>query len=204
MARPRFERLPPARRTEILDTAAAAFAESGFDGASYNRILEASALPKSSAYYLFEGKADLYGAVLDREVRRLAEATPPPLAAADAASFWVELRRWLEGSLGFLARNLQSAQLLAGYVEARRSGLVDLDAELGAGMQGSVDELLSTGRAAGAVRTDVPAGLQAALAGAVLATLDHHFLPRLATGTPEEAAAAFDLYVDTLRRLLAP
>lgn len=204
MARARFERLPVERRNEILDTAAAAFAAGGFEGTSYNRILEAAALPKSSAYYLFDGKVDLYAAVLDREAERLVHAVRPPTDPTDPASFWVETRRWLEASVGFLAANPQSARLLTGWLDAQRAGLVNLDTRIGAVMEQAVVGFVASGRAAGAVRDDVPEALLVALVGAVLATMDHHFLPTLAAAEPSAAAAAIDLYLDTLDRLLAP
>lgn len=205
MARARFHRLPPERREAILDVAAARFAESGFDGASYNRILDEAGLPKSSAYYLFDGKADLYAEVLDREAERLIRALPPPARPADAAAFWAGTREWLRASVGYLAANPQSERLLAGYVDARRSGSVaDLDARIGAVLEDAVFELVRSGRAAGAVRADAPEALLVALASAVLGVLDHHLLPALGGGGLAEIEAALDLYVDSLRRLLGP
>jgi AcrR family transcriptional regulator len=198
MVHARFRRLPPERRDAILELAAEHFASSGFEGASYNRILENAGLSKSSAYTLFDGKADLYAAVLEREVGLLSEVTPPGPPPTDPPSYWVSVQQWLSASLEALRRHPRSARLFAGYADAKRRGVVeDLDARIGATLSGMVRELVATGRALGAVRTDLEPELLEALTGATLATLDHHYLPEPATADPA-------LYVDTLRRLLSP
>jgi AcrR family transcriptional regulator len=198
MVHARFRRLPPERRDAILELAAEHFASAGFEGASYNRILENAGLSKSSAYTLFDGKADLYAAVLEREASRLAEISPPGPPPTDPPSFWASARGWLTASLEALNQHPRTARLLAGYADARRRGVVeDLDARIGASFAGAVRELIATGRALGAVRTDQPPELLEALAGVVLSVLDQHYLGSPATLDP-------DLYVDTLRRLLQP
>jgi AcrR family transcriptional regulator len=47
MARPRFLKLEPSRRAAILAVAAEEFAQFGYEGASYNRIIERSGLSKA-------------------------------------------------------------------------------------------------------------------------------------------------------------
>ncbi|MCB9697032.1 MAG: TetR/AcrR family transcriptional regulator [Alphaproteobacteria bacterium] len=198
MPRSRFDRLDPTRREQILDVAARAFAESGFDGASYNRILADAELSKSSAYYLFEGKADLYAAVLQRATTGLLAAMPVPEPTTDAPEWWASTRAWLQSSLVFLHTQPQAAALFLGYLDARRRGVVpDLDQQLDEAARGTVEALLASGQAAGAVRTDLPGELLLALTGAVFAALDHHFAASLDEG-------AIDVYIDTLRRLLTP
>jgi AcrR family transcriptional regulator len=213
MVHARFRRLPPERRDAILELAAEHFASAGFEGASYNRILESAGLSKSSAYTLFDGKADLYAAVLERELGLLSELVPPdpPLfgrrpegrsafqpSPPDPLSFWAYVRRWFVSSLETLGRHPRTARLLSGYADARRRGVVeDLDARIGAPFAGAVREIITTGRALGAVRTDQSLELLEALTGVVLSVLDQHHLASPATADAE-------LYVDTLRRLLEP
>jgi AcrR family transcriptional regulator len=60
MPRPRYDRLPPERRTALLDAAAQEFAEHGYEAASFNRILERSGVSKGAAYYYFDDKEDLF------------------------------------------------------------------------------------------------------------------------------------------------
>ena len=73
MPRPRFERLDPERRGAVLDAAATEFAARGYDGASYNRIIERSGVSKGAMYYYFEDKADLYATVLGHALEGLGE-----------------------------------------------------------------------------------------------------------------------------------
>jgi len=85
---PRFEKLAPAKRRLILDAAAAEFAEHGFEGASFNRIIAAAGISKGAMYYYFADKADAYGAVLDDVLVRMAEAVADVPEPADPEGFW--------------------------------------------------------------------------------------------------------------------
>jgi AcrR family transcriptional regulator len=93
----RLARLAPKKRERLFAVAAQEFAAWGFEQASLNRILEAAQMGKSSAYYYFEDKADLFGAVIEhaRECLHLDELTIDP-ATLTAETFWptvAQLRR---------------------------------------------------------------------------------------------------------------
>ena len=60
MPYPGFERLPLEKRTKLLDGAAQACAQSGFEDTSVNRILEQAQMSKAAASYYFEDKVDLF------------------------------------------------------------------------------------------------------------------------------------------------
>jgi TetR/AcrR family transcriptional regulator len=66
---------PPAPQTRerILDAAEALFAARGFAGASVRRIAAAAGLTAASLYNHFDGKEELYAAVLERGIRPLLE-----------------------------------------------------------------------------------------------------------------------------------
>lgn len=209
MPRNRFDRLAQARRDEILDAAARHFAASSFAEASYNQILEDAGLSKSSAYYLFESKADLYATVLERELSSLSSSLPLPLPPTDPSSFWSSVRDWLAAALSFLAAHPRTAALLSRYIESRqRSAVPDLDHAIEATFRSSLVAMLSAGQEVDAVRTDLDMTLLASLAGGALSILDRHFL--VETPTTEGALSAemdttvLDLYLDTLQRLLTP
>lgn len=205
MSRARFERLPQQRRDEILDIAARAFARSGYAEASYNQILEEAGLSKSSAYYLFESKADLYAAVMEREIQTLVAATSGAVLPHDIDSFWQSARAWLRSLLTFLAERPQTRALAAHYAEASRQGSVpNLDPAIEAALLDPLSALLASGLPLGAVRRDVDLELLAAMSNGALAALDRRFLPALAGMSPEEAERAIDTYIDTLDRLLSP
>ncbi len=61
----RFERLALEKRERLFDVAAQEFASRGFEHASLNHILEQAQMGKGSAYYYFEDKADLFGALIE-------------------------------------------------------------------------------------------------------------------------------------------
>jgi AcrR family transcriptional regulator len=88
MALARFHKLPPARRGELLGAAAEAFAEGGYDGTSFNKLIERLGLSKSQAYYYFEDKADLFATACAACYEDFyAEAAVLPLPAS-AREFW--------------------------------------------------------------------------------------------------------------------
>jgi AcrR family transcriptional regulator len=67
----RFEKLAREKRERLFEIAAQEFASRGFEQASLNRILEQAQMGKGSAYYYFEDKADLFGAVIEHARERL-------------------------------------------------------------------------------------------------------------------------------------
>ncbi len=89
MPYPRFDKLPEAKRTRLVDVAAQEFAARGFAEASINRILERAGMSKGAAYYYFEDKLDLFVAVVRScsERLRLVEQSVDP-ARLDATTFW--------------------------------------------------------------------------------------------------------------------
>lgn len=205
MPRSRFDRLTPARRDEILDVAARHFAAGGYEGASYNRILDEARLSKGSAYYTFDGKADLYAAVLRREMERMLAALSPPEPPTSAASYWRGVRDWLDRALSFFQAHPETTTLLRGYAAAREAGAAPpLDQAIEEVAVGSMHPLVEAGLSVGAVRDDLDLPLLASLATAVITTLDYRYLGCVGSMSDEERSAMLDVYVDTLTRLLKP
>ena len=62
---------PPVTRDRILDVAEALFAQHGFAGTSMREIAAQAGLTAASLYNHFDGKDDLYSAVLQRGIRPL-------------------------------------------------------------------------------------------------------------------------------------
>ena len=62
---------PPVTRDRILDVAEALFAQHGFSGTSMREIAAQAGLTAASLYNHFDGKDDLYSAVLQRGIRPL-------------------------------------------------------------------------------------------------------------------------------------
>lgn len=88
MPLPRFHRLPVEQQTRILRVAREHFAEVGAEAASYNKIIDAAGISKTSAYQYFDGKADLLAAVLEELRERLLGMVGPWRHAETAGQFW--------------------------------------------------------------------------------------------------------------------
>lgn len=160
MPHPRFDRLAPERRQAILEVAAEEFAEHGFDGASYNRIIERAGFSKGTAYYYFEGKEDLYATVLGLTVEGLLGQVGAWTPPRDAEDFWRHFRSIYLALLDFILSDERSARLLHGMSQARmnpklQSAWLRFEAPMTAWLQ----RVLAEGRAVGAVRTDIPEDL---------------------------------------------
>ena len=68
-------RLPRAeRRAQLIEAAAAAFLERGFDGTSMDDVAQAAGVTRLIVYRIFETKDDLYRAVLGTVIGELARA----------------------------------------------------------------------------------------------------------------------------------
>jgi len=86
--RRRAAHLGPARRRPlVLDAALGLFVERGYRGTAMEAIAEAAGVTKPVVYECYPSKAELFGALLEREERRLLEAVaaalPRDASAAD-------------------------------------------------------------------------------------------------------------------------
>lgn len=168
MPRPRFDKLEPARRAAILAVAGEEFALHGYEGASYNRIIERLGLSKGALYYYFDDKADLYVTVVRDALRRLVFEVADLGAARDVAAFWREFEAWYRRSLRLFQQEPSAVGLARSLVKVASSGAAGgaVMADLRQLTRGWVDEFIAQGQALGAVRCDLPADLlAAALAG---------------------------------------
>lgn len=195
--------LSPSRRQALLATAAAEFAENGYQRASLNRVIAAQPMSKSSFYHYFESKAELFDAVVSEAASRLMETVPIPEAGRLAGEdFWGEVT-------GFVT----------GMVRAGRAGpLVDLarlfylpdvpEDSAVTRIRRAIDDwiaaALMTGRIRGAVRDDLPASLQVRMVVALLWAVDEWSVDRLPTLGPVERDRLASAQVAALRRLLEP
>lgn len=170
MPRPRFSRLDPARRQRILHCAAQAFAAHGYKGASLNRIIEALGLNKGVFYYYFDGKADLFGAVLQMVWDSFLPLQAFDVNQLDRDSFWPGVESMLRDNYA----RLRDEPWLAGLLRLLSSPpeTTDMDAVVGellARGEQWVRTIIEHGQRVGAVRTDLPVDLLLA----VLTAADH-------------------------------
>jgi AcrR family transcriptional regulator len=113
------------RRQLILEAAAEEFAESGYEGATLDRIGERVGLSKASLYYYVSGKEQLFAEIVAQFVDGVAESVTPLLRDSDPIGALRELVRGhlsaVEGPIGrALSANLHVLRRPGPKVEADR------------------------------------------------------------------------------------
>lgn len=193
--------LSPERRRALLETAAAEFAQAGYERASLNRVLQAQGMSKSSFYHYFASKEALFGAVIADLGREIADALEVPGAEALTGDFWGEVgaltERLGEGTPAFM----RFAALF--YLPDAPAGPGSPLAAARSAIDGWIDRALAVGREAGAIGDRMPVGLQRHLCKAVLWAMDEWTVEHLETLSPEELEALPGAQLDALKRLLA-
>jgi AcrR family transcriptional regulator len=205
MPRPRFEKLEPARRAAILAVASEEFALHGYEGASYNRIIERSGLSKGALYYYFDDKEDLYVTVLRDALRRLVFEVADLGAACDVAGFWREFEAWYVRSLRLFQQDPSAVGLARSLVKVAASGTAGgVMADLRRLTRGWVDEFIGQGQALGAVRCDLPADLLAAALAGLEEGIDLWLGERLGDMGEAEICATAAMLTGFYRQIVAP
>ena len=202
----RFARMPGEKRERLLISAAQEFALNGYEGASLNRILEVAQIGKSSAYYYFADKADLFATVAAWCVDRLQLAlSAEVISELTAETFWSTITHahresllrarqypWLFGAAR-AALQLTSESLQQEY-------LSDLAGHLMAGMSA----LIQKGQALGLIRTDLPTGLLQAWFRAIDGTSDDWLLAHLDQVNEETIRQVSEQTMAAIQQALAP
>ena len=172
MPLPRFTRLPDEEQRRILDVALEAFAAEGVQTASYNQIIAAAGISRSSAYNYFDGRDDLLNAVLDDVAERVHASLGEWPGADDADTFW---KQFFDG-----------AERMAKHVENNPSDLALLDMafidRLRGGYADWVAAFVDTGVRLGLITIAIERGLIVSATLSMLGTLDGWATERLRQG----------------------
>jgi TetR/AcrR family acrAB operon transcriptional repressor len=164
----------PHLRDRLIEAATAEFAASGYAKATLDGIAARAGVTKGGVYFHFDGKEELFFAVLDhwRERRRrvLQVPLPGPMASADA------LRAFLAGYLAFHFREPAATHLLrvlATELRGRfRARLREDDRQEHRWLRAHVRELLVQGLRDGSLAADDPALAAFVLTAAVAGVLE--------------------------------
>ena len=204
MPLPRFQRLPPERRAHLLETAATDFAEKGFEAASLNEILAKAGFGKSSYYYYFEDKEDLYVAsVTDALARLVPTGMALSLSSLTRKSFWPKVEGWFD-SLIALSISQPIYMALIRDAPAMRKMLGPRTQELAQRVFLPAVECIRRGQELGCIRHDLDAEQLWVVGMAADAALDEEFFVRTDAVTPAAVKQHGRLVLDTWQRLLAP
>ena len=207
MPRPRFEKLSAPRQEAILHAAADEFAAHGFDGASYNHIIEAAGISKGAAYYYFDDKEDLYLTVMGHVIEDFMHAVPLPAPESihTPRQFWAGVEAFTAEILRYAQEHPTVLGLLRSLPRASSASLRSAAMErMGAFGRSFMEQLLLTGQAVGAVRTDIPFELLLRFLLAVDEVQDRWMAEQ--SVPPDDAALSTHatLFMDLVRRMTAP
>lgn len=165
------------RRDRLFQTAAEELATQGYDGASLNRIIERAGIGKSSLYYYFDDKRDLFGqliqSVFDHFVRDIGGFDYRTLTAE---TYWPEIEGLFLKGVAFSERNPWSVHAGQLFYRLRAREKVSSASGLFALAENWVASLLRHGTMLGVVRSDLPEGLLIQSVMALVEVCDRYFL----------------------------
>ena len=204
MPRPRFYRLEPERRHQLLDTAGAVFAAEGYAGVSLNRLIEQLGISKGAFYYYFDDKPDLFRAVSERAWELLLPTGHLVIEELDPKSFWQTLF-----DLGHtMSQRAQAYPWLAGIGQILYNPPRELDRALldqpVATVRQWLDRLLQHGQKIGVVRIDLPRSLTVQMVAAAGQAADRWFVEAWSTLDADALGALQEAVFTTLRRIVEP
>ncbi len=206
----RFAKMPSEKRERLLTIAAQEFAAHGFEAASFNRILEEAQIGKSSAYYYFEDKADLFCTVVNYCLERLQLAPArETLTSLTAETFWPAIADLHDQPL----LHAQQQPWLFGAVRAaerltpeslQREPLAQLVRSLRQYMMTALDMTIKRGQELGLIRTDLPNELLVAWFRAIDGASDDWLLAHVDQLDQDTITHIARQTIATIRQALAP
>lgn len=171
MPSPRYGRLTPQRREQILEVARRHFA-AGAEAASYNQIIADAGISKTTAYLYFDGKADLVAEVWRDLLTRLTEVMGPWRPAGSSRGFWRRLGTTSDRLRRHLVEHPDDLALLGQAVVVPEAATLDR----------WFAELVDDGVGLGIIRTAVPRPLLVAATIVVFRVADEHVLAAMLRG----------------------
>jgi AcrR family transcriptional regulator len=161
------------RQKRLFESAAEEFAAHGFDGASLNRILEKSGMSKSSLYYYFDDKADLFTTMIERSLAVLfKEIGGFDPTALDAETFWCTFEELYRRAIAVVDRNAWLVQFGGMFYRLRSDPRQGSTGRLFLAAREWVTLIIERGQALGVVRTDLPQSLLIDSTMSLLESLD--------------------------------
>ena len=164
MPLPRFDRLAPNVRAAILAVARTHFARDGKDAASFNQIIANSGISKTTAYHYFDGKDDLFAAVVADTVERTLAALGDWVDVTSADAMMKQVMDGTHRLVAHLREHPDDRAVLAAAPPERRNPWIE--------------QLVENGLRIGLIDPYPDAELTAMATAAVISTVDawalHH------------------------------
>jgi len=209
MPRASFQQLPLERREEILAMAAEEFAARGFQGTSYNQLLQRLGIGKSSAYHYFEDKADLFRTAVAERYTKWFESLATLRPARTREDFWRYLFDLNLNGFRFMLEDPTAAALMQCVVQEATS----LERVMGTEqVLDAIDQyhrtIIAMGQQLGAVRTDLPIERLSMISRAIGSAEDQAFVREIRRDGQElvvlRLPALAQQLTDMLRRVFEP
>jgi AcrR family transcriptional regulator len=202
MPLPRFERLEEPKRLQLLEIAARAFADKGFSEASLNEILAAAGLGKSSYYYYFDSKEDLYVTCLLHYLGRMKGHFVPLVdVKLNGSNFWGELQKYFLKLIVLTETHSLEMTLFRSAISLR-SVLAPHFRSAAAAMMAPWIDVIRTGQKLGCVRKDLEPELLVRIAISADSALDEVYFDEGGPFTGPRLRAHALLVFDNWQRLL--
>ena len=204
MGRNRFDNLDSDRQDRLLDIAAEEFAAHGYEAASLNKILVRAGMSKSSLYYHFRDKADLFSSLVERSVaylmREIGGLDPATLTAEN---YWSEIERKMRRALEISNRNTWYVRLGRMLIRLRGQpeGL-EKTSRIYAGARAFVETMLLRGQELGVVRHDLPQSLMIDCTMSLGEAIDSWMLSHWDEMTPDQRLDMVSTNLGLFRRLV--
>ncbi len=203
MSRNRFENLEPERQTRLFESATDELAEHGYDGASLNRILEKSGMSKSSLYYYFDDKADLFVTMFERAMKYLMrEVGGFDLGALTSETYWPEIEAFYRRSVVLINHNDWFVRLGRAFYRVRNSKKTVAPIERSFAMfVRAAASVIERGQELGVVRTDLPHSMMVESLMGLGEALDHWVVEHWEEMSPDDRLEVVRVQMGMLKRL---
>ena len=201
----RLEKLDPDRQKLLFESAAEEFTANGYDAASLNRILEKSGMSKSSLYYYFDDKADLFATLVERSLevlfKHIGGFDPANLTAEN---YWSEFEELYRRAIAVTNKNAWLVQF--GRMFYRLRSNPKEGSATGRTFQAArrwVDTIIDRGQQLGVVRSDLPRTLLVDSTMGLLESLDRWVVTHWDELDKNEKLAMPNEHINLFRRLLS-
>ena len=198
--------MAPERREKLFESAAEEFVAHGYDGASLNRIIARAGMGKSSLYYYFDNKSDLFRTVIETGIAAfIRDIGGFDYTVLTADTFWPEIAAVFVRGVRFSERNVWYVRLgqlfwrLRGQDKAAKA-----TGQVFKLVQVWVTAFLRHGMALGVVRDDLPETLLTQSVMALLEVCDRYVLESWEDYDEAGRRAMVMQQADLLKRLCAP
>lgn len=193
-----YDRIDPAMRKRLTAAAIREFAAHGLVGASLNDILTRAEVGKSSFYYYFADKEDLFASVVEAMYASVEAQLPPlTLEGTTREEFWGAVDAYQLAVGAALIKQRHALELFRALRPLRHNPSPRMAATF-ARIGAHLLDIIRIGRARGFVRDDVDETILQALVDGADAALDARVQP----ATTEQLKVHLRLAHDTMRRLL--